>query len=94
MMSKPSDPTSGIEAADAEVPDLVLERGHAAGGEHPGHEAAVRRVLRRVLEEQHARGQLHAGLDDVEDVAAVLEKVCQFSSAFSTSACRERAQKS
>ena len=59
-----------VEAADAVVAHLVLERGHAPRGEDPGHEAPVHRVRRRVLEQDDARRELHAGLDDVEDVAA------------------------
>ena len=59
-----------VEAADAELAHLVLERGHAPRGEHPRHEPAVHRVDRRVLEQDHAGRELDAGLDDVEDVAA------------------------
>ncbi len=59
-----------VEAADAERPHLVLEGGHAAGGEHARHQAPVHGVHRGVLEHDHARRELHARLDDLEDVAA------------------------
>ena len=95
MMSKPSEPTSGSRQRTQNVADLVLERGHPPGREDPGHEAAVHGVQRRVLEEDHAGRQLDAGLDDVEDVAAgVGERLPVRRSAFSTSACRDSAQKS
>ena len=68
--SKPSEPTSGSRQRDAELADLVLERGHPPRREHPRHQAAVHRVDRRVLEQDHARRQLDVGLDDLEDVAA------------------------
>ena len=59
-----------VEAADAELADLVLERRHPPRREDPRHEAPVHGVDRRVLEEDHARRQIDARLDDVEDVAA------------------------
>jgi hypothetical protein len=63
-----------VEAAGAERPHLVLEGGHAARGEHARHQPAVRRVHRWVLEHDHPRRQLHAGLDDLEDVAAAVRE--------------------
>ena len=70
MTSKPPEPTSGIEDADAVLAHLVLELGHGARREHARHEAPVHAVLRRVFEHDHARRELDAGADDVEDVAA------------------------
>ena len=35
MMSNPSEPDQRIEAADAVLANLVLERGHPPGREHP-----------------------------------------------------------
>ena len=69
-MSNRSVPTSGSRQLDAEVAHLVLERGHPPRGEHPRHQAPVHGVHRRVLEHDDARRELHARLDDVEDVAA------------------------
>ena len=83
-----------VEAADAVVADLVLERGHPPGREHPGQEAAVHGVHRRVLEHDHARRERHPALMTSRMSLRVLVKVCQLRSAFSTSAWRDRAQKS
>ena len=55
-------PDERVEATDAEVAHLVLERGHAPRGEDPRHEPAVHGVDRRVLEQDHARRQLDVRL--------------------------------
>ena len=49
-----------VEAADAELADLVLERGHARGVKTRDMRPAVHRVQRRVLEQDHAGRQLDA----------------------------------
>ena len=58
-----------VEAGGAELADLLLERVHPPRREDPRHQAAVHGVHGRVLEQHHARRQLHARLDDLEDVA-------------------------
>ncbi len=59
-----------VEARGAELPHLVLERGHPPRREHARHQPAVHRVDRWVLEQDHTRREFDVGLDDVEDVAA------------------------
>lgn len=53
----------------ADPPDLGLEAGHGPGGEQPGDDGPVHRVLRLVLGDEEPRRHVDALAEDVEDVA-------------------------